>query len=173
MRIVTVCCNYLFTRSTQYMKLRNSWSVSRRPRMWSLDFSTSTTFPSMSRLRGNINPALIKSIFILSVVTSKSQLRNWFFSSWIKLSIFMLCRFDLKRKIPTITLSMKWTNIDSSSIACATDHLHQTFYAICMCPIAYQTLPYDPNHVVLEIFATKYLLISLAQCPSDENHLSV
>lgn len=44
--------------------------------MWSLDFSTSTTFPSMSRLRGNINPALIKSIFILSVVTS--ELKNLF-----------------------------------------------------------------------------------------------
>lgn len=47
------------------MKIRKSCSVSRRPRMCSLDFSTNMTFPSISRFRGNDKPAFMYSILML------------------------------------------------------------------------------------------------------------
>lgn len=96
----------------------------------------------MSRLRGNINPALIKSIFILSVVISESQLNNRLHN--LRCAHRNVCE-----------ISENWKSAFDLVLIVYTNHLRQSSCAIRKFPKAYLAMLLDLNHVAQEIFATK------------------
>lgn len=139
---------YLFSLSIQYIKLRNSWFVSRRPRMWSFDFRTNMTFPSMSRLRGNNSPWCIYSIFKFASHKSNIYRNERIFIAFSKMS---KCKIDF--------------------CFLRTYHLHRILFSIHTFPRAYSTMLQDLNLVALKIVEAKYLSIWYDRCLLDGNHL--